>query len=45
METAPDQILLLPTGLANPATPWVVLAVCIAMWLALYFLVTARNGS
>jgi hypothetical protein len=31
-------------GLSNPVTPWVVLIVCAALWLVLYFLLTARSS-
>jgi hypothetical protein len=31
-------------GLTNPVTPWVVLVVCAAVWLALYVMLTARSG-
>jgi hypothetical protein len=36
MERAFEYLLLLPTGLANPFTPWIVLALCAAGWLAVY---------
>jgi hypothetical protein len=30
-------------GLTNPVTPWFVLIVCAAIWLALYLTLTARS--
>jgi hypothetical protein len=30
--------------LSNPVTPWIVLIVCAAIWLALYWMLTARSG-
>jgi hypothetical protein len=41
--SAVTSILLGLADLSNPVTPWVVLVLCAAGWLALYLMLTARN--
>jgi hypothetical protein len=43
MVAATDLPIVLATSLANPVTPWVVLALCITGWLLVYLVVTSER--